>query len=75
MDAEKNSAVINVNRGKIKHIQHSIGCDLYAKGGKRTLKEALASAEMAASALFPRKKEEKLEDITQILIGPGSFIR
>jgi len=46
-----------------------------AKGGKKTLKEALNSAEMAASELYPKEKEEELTDITDILIQLGGSIK
>lgn len=46
-----------------------------AKGGKRTLEEALGSAEMAASELYTPEKEDELEEITNILIKLGGSIR
>mgnify|MGYP001263484039 CR=1 FL=1 len=46
-----------------------------AKGGKRTLKDALNSAEMAASELYSSEKEDDLEEITNILIKLGGSIR
>lgn len=46
-----------------------------AKGGKKTLKEALNSAEMAASELYPKEREEELTDITDILIQLGGSIK
>jgi len=46
-----------------------------AKGGERTLEDALKSAEMAAAELYPNEKEEELEDITQLLIKLGGTIR
>lgn len=46
-----------------------------AEGGKRTLEDALKSAEMAASELYFKEKEEELEDITQILIKLGGTIK
>ena len=46
-----------------------------AKGGKRTLKDALHSAEMAASELYPLEKEDELEEITNILIKLGGSIK
>lgn len=46
-----------------------------AKGGRRTLEDALGSAEMAASELYPPNKEGDLEDITQVLIRLGGSIR
>lgn len=46
-----------------------------AKGGKQTLSDALKSAEMAAAELYPKEKEEELEEITEILIKLGGSIR
>lgn len=46
-----------------------------AKGGKRTLEDALGSAEMAASELYPPDKEGELKEITDILLRLGGSIR
>src|SRR5699024_8199434 len=46
-----------------------------ARGGKRVLDEALASAEIAASDLYPSEKEHELEAITNILIKLGGSIK
>lgn len=46
-----------------------------AKGGKRILEESMASAEMAASELYPKEKEEKLEKSTGVLIELGGSVR
>lgn len=46
-----------------------------AKGGKRTLEDALKSAEIAASELYPEAKENELEEITQVLIRLSGTIR
>jgi DNA-binding MarR family transcriptional regulator len=46
-----------------------------AKGGKRTLDDALNSAEMAASELYPQENEDELEDITNVLINLGGTIK
>lgn len=46
-----------------------------AKGGKRTLNDAVKSAEMAASELYSAEKENELEEITNILIKLGGSIK
>lgn len=50
-------------------------CQRLAKGGKRVLKEAMTSAEMAASELYPKEKEDELEGIIKILVDLGGSIR
>lgn len=46
-----------------------------AEGGKRVLEEALDSAEMAASELYPNEKEDQLKSSIDILIGLGGSVR
>lgn len=46
-----------------------------AKGGKRILEESMASAEMAASELYPKEKEDMLEKSTEVLIELGGSVR
>lgn len=45
------------------------------KAGKRILTEAMGSAEMTASELYPKEKEEKLEDATKVLIALGGSVK
>ena len=46
-----------------------------AKGGKRILEESMSSAELAASELYPKEKEEKLEASNEVLIELGGSVR
>lgn len=46
-----------------------------AKGGRRILQEAMDSAEMAAYELYPKEKEQNLEEATNVLIELGGSIR
>lgn len=46
-----------------------------AQGGKRILEDAVGSAEMAASELYPPDKEGELKEITDILLRLGGSIR